>query len=165
MILQSNYGPSTFWIIHWGVKIFFTPLDYLQADAWNVSSCHSYRKGKSLDFATVYKKKLTHIFTHFRAFQDWLQISQVGKILKYLHLKCFYQTTGRKSIQIFLSGKAGRTADWGMPQIHVPFMTISTTSPQRFPTSIFIFPLGLQIGKYEECKGRRMLSTLYATMC
>ena len=46
--------------------------------------------------------------------------------------------------------------------VHVPYMTISTTSNQRFPTSIFIFPLGLlQIGKYEECKDRIMLSTLY----
>ena len=82
-------------------------------------------------------------------------------MLKYLHLKCIYQTTGKENLQIYLSGKAGSTSDWGTPQIHVQYMTISTTSNQRFPTSIFIFPLGLQIGKYEECKDRRMLSTLY----
>ena len=105
----------------------------------------------------LFIKKLTHIFTYFRAFQDWLQISQVAKILKNIYLKCIYQTTGRESLQIFLSGKAGRTADWGAPQIPVPYMTISTTSSQRFHASIFIFPPGLQIGKYEECKDRRML--------
>ena len=60
-----------------------------------------------------------------------------------------------------MSGKAGSTADWGAPQIHVQYMTKSTTSNKRFHTSLFIFPLGLKIGKYEECKDQRMLSTLY----
>ena len=82
-------------------------------------------------------------------------------MLTYLHLKCIYQTTGKENLQIYMSGKAGSTADWGAPQIHVQYMTKSTTSNKRFHTSLFIFPLGLKIGKYEECKDRRMLSTLY----
>ena len=82
-------------------------------------------------------------------------------MLKYLHLKCIYQTTGKENLQIYMSGKAGSTADWGAPQIHVQYMTKSTTSNKRFHTSLFIFPLGLKIGKYEECKDQRMLSTLY----